>query len=75
MIHSVGAEANKEHSGKFEEAYLGDIIDEVTDWTADRYDGIVTIHTTREFFFGSSELGMAQPPQDAAELLMRAFLL
>ena len=53
MIHSVGAEANKEHSGKFEEAYLGDIIDEVTDWTADRYDGIVTIHTTREFFFGS----------------------
>ena len=43
MIHSVGAEANREHLGKFEEAYLGDIIDKVTDWTADRYDGIVDL--------------------------------
>ena len=53
MIHSFGAEANKEHSGKFEEAYLGDIGDEVTDWSGRRYDRTSTIHTTREVFFGS----------------------
>ena len=25
MIHSFGTEANKEHPGKFEEVYMGDI--------------------------------------------------
>ena len=53
MIHSFGAEANKEHSGKFEGAYVGDIGDEVTDWSGRRYDRTSTIHTTREVFLGS----------------------
>jgi len=30
--YSPGGEAFKEHSGEFEEAYLGDIDDEVSDW-------------------------------------------
>ena len=29
--YSSGREAYEEHSGKFEDAYLGDICDEVTD--------------------------------------------
>ena len=51
--YSPGGEAFKEHSGEFEEAYLGDIDDEVSDWLQHRYDRTVTIHTTREFFLGS----------------------
>ena len=50
-IYSSGTEARKGHSGEFEEAYLGDIADEVTsdeltDRFENRYDRPVTIHTT-----------------------------
>ena len=59
--YSPGGEAFKEHSGEFEEAYLGDIDDEVSDWLQHRYDRTVTIHTTREVFLGSILSHLSNP--------------